>query len=154
VSTASLSATSRPKSSAQTISRRRSAATGLPRAGLGAVFLEYLRGDHHAFADDRHANIARQVQEDLDQLVLGPALAQRHVQMEGELRLAAGAGVGDDADQGARLIVEAGPGPQRAEYVLDRDIDEFLHHRVAVDTFGARFDRSIAHQPPPLRRPL
>jgi hypothetical protein len=94
------------------------------------------------------------VQQYLDQLVLGPALAQRHAQVQFEFRLAAHAGIGDDADQRPDLVVETGPGPQIAEYVFDRDVDEFLHHRVAVDPLGRSFDRGIAHQLPPLRHAL
>src|SRR5579872_6335895 len=117
-------------------------------SGLGAVFLEDAAGDLHRLADHRHADIARQVQQGFGQLLLGPALAQREAQMQGEFRLAARAGVGDDADQRAGFRVEAGPGPQRAEHGLGGDIDEFLHHRIAVDSLGRGLDRGIAHQLP------
>src|SRR5690348_6232478 len=61
---------------------------------LLAVFTENAGGDHHRLADDRHADIAREVQQHLDQLVLVPALAQRHPQVQREFGLTAGAGVG------------------------------------------------------------
>src|SRR5438552_1769536 len=119
-----------------------------------AEFAEDFRGDHHRLADDRDADIAGEVQHHLDQLVLGPALAPRHAQVQFEFRLAAGAGVGNDADQRPRFVVEPGPGPEIAEDVLNRDIEEFLHYRVAVDTLPGGFDCGPAHQLPPLRHPL
>jgi len=94
------------------------------------------------------------VEQHLGQFVLGPALPQGKADVQRELRLAAHAGIGDDADQRAQLGVDPGTRPQRAEHGLGRDIDEFFHHWVAVD-FARRFlDRSITHQLPPHRRAL
>ena len=74
--------------------------------------------------------------------------------MQAEFGLAAGGGVGDDADQGAGLQIETGPRPQRAEYGLGRHVDEFLHDRVAVDLASRALDRCVAHELPPHGRPF
>ena len=71
--------------------------------------------------------------------------------MEGEFRLAPGAGVGDDANQGAGLGVEAGAGPQRAEHGLLHEVEKLLHDRIAVDAARRLLDLGITHQLPPHR---
>src|SRR5262249_1333215 len=59
-----------------------------------------------------------------------------------------------DADERPRFVIEAGPRPQSAKNGLGRDVDEFLHHRVAVDPFCRCLDRCVTHQLPALRRTL
>src|SRR5215831_17432357 len=62
-----------------------------PRRGpLGAVFRKGLARYHHTLANDRDTDIARQVQQNLGQLLFGPALAECHAQMQRELGFAAG----------------------------------------------------------------
>ena len=78
----------------------------------------------------------------------------RHAQVQFEFRFAAGAGIGDHANEGPRLVVEPRPGPQIAEHVFDRDIEKFLHYRVGVDALAGGLDRGVAHQLPPLRHAL
>src|SRR5262245_17180919 len=56
--------------------------------------------------------------------------------------------VGNDADQGTRLDVQAGPGPKGAEYGLGRDLDELLHHGVAVIFALVALKIRLAPEPP------
>ena len=67
----------------------------LPGVDLG----EDLLGGQEGFPDERDAHVAGHVEEGLDQLVLGPALAERHAQVDGQFGIAAGGGVRHDADE-------------------------------------------------------
>src|SRR6516225_8911966 len=104
--------------------------------------------DQHCFADDWHADIAREMDEDFGELVFGPALLQGKAQMDVELGMTAGGSIRDDADERARLDIEPGPRPERTEHGLGGDVDELFHHWV----FGvfARIAREIllSAQPP------
>src|SRR5581483_6901446 len=106
------------------------AASGLA-AALGPDLGEHLGGHQHGLADDRHADVAGEVQQRFRQLLLGPALLEGEAQVDVELGVAPGRRVGDDADERARLDVEAWARPQRAEHRLGGDVDELLHDGVA-----------------------
>jgi hypothetical protein len=71
-------------------------------------------------------------QEHLNQLLFSPALAGGHPQVDSQLGISPGCGVGDHAHERAGLEVEAGPRPERAEHRLSGDVDERLHDGVAV----------------------
>jgi hypothetical protein len=49
------------------------------------------------------------VEQYLGQLLLGPALTQCHTQMQAQFGFATGGGVGDNADEGSGLQIEAWP---------------------------------------------
>ena len=59
-----------------------------------------------------------EVEQHLGQLIFGPPLAQRHAQMQPQLGFAPGGNVGDDANKGPGLQIEARPCPERAEHRL------------------------------------
>src|SRR5438477_11868933 len=77
------------------------------------------------------------MQQHLAQFVLAPALPQREAKMNGKFWLPPGGRVRDSTNQRARLQIEAWSRPQRAEHVLRRYVEKFLHHRVGVDLFRA-----------------
>src|SRR5262249_52231426 len=83
-----------------------------------------LGGDQHGLADERYANIAREMQQHFGELVLGPALLEGEAQMNVELGMTPAHRVRDHADQRAGLKIEAGTGPQRAEHGLGRNVYE------------------------------
>src|SRR3984893_19337823 len=93
---------------------------GSPGSALRATLREYVPGADHGLADDGHPDVARHVDQDLDQLLLGPALPERHAQVDPQLGLPAGRRVGHHAHERPGLEVETGPGPERAEDVLGR----------------------------------
>ena len=82
----------------------------LPQGALSrSAFGEHARGDQHRLADQGHTDVAREMEQDLDQLVLAPSLLEGKPQVDIELGMTPRRGIRDDADQRARLEVEAGP---------------------------------------------
>jgi hypothetical protein len=55
---------------------------------LGLHLGKYLGGHEQRLANDRHADVAGQVQEDLDQLILGPSLLEGKAEVDIEQRTA------------------------------------------------------------------
>src|SRR5207253_2675036 len=94
------------------------------------------RARPHVLASDlsmRRADVPDELDQGLRQFFFRPALPQRHAEMDGQLRLAARRRVGDHADEGARLEVEAGPRPQHPEDRLRRHVDELAHDGIGID---------------------
>src|SRR6266436_4932385 len=60
---------------------------GLLCGRLCAIILEDFARCQHRLPDDRHADIAREVEQCFGQLVLGPPLTQCHAQMQGQFLL-------------------------------------------------------------------
>src|SRR5690242_12026116 len=89
---------------------------------------EDLGSNQHCFADDWHADIAGEMDEDLAELAFGPALLQGKAQMDVELGMTAGGSIRDDADERARLEIEPRPRPERTEHGLGGEVDELFHH--------------------------
>src|SRR5215467_6349197 len=106
------------------------------------------RSDQHCFADDWYADIAGEMDEDLSELVFGPALPQGKAQMDFEFGMTAGCSIRDDADERACLDVEPRPRPERTEHGLGGEVDELFHRWVfGVFALIARKIR-LSAQPP------
>src|SRR5262245_44347532 len=110
---------------------------------------EHLPRREHGPASQGRPYVAHQVDQHLGQLVLGPPLPEGHLEMEGQLLGPPGGGVRHHADQGARLEIQARTGPQRAEDVLGGNVDELLHHGIAVHRSVDALGVLVAHQRPP-----
>src|SRR6266849_11063809 len=115
---------------------------------LGLDFAEHSRGREQALPDDRHAHVAGHVQEGLRQLLLRPSLTEGHTEMNGELGLSPRGGVRDDADQRARLEIEARARPQGTEHRLGGHVDELSHDRVLVRRAVGPLDERVTQQFP------
>src|SRR6266849_7646836 len=115
---------------------------------LGLDLSKDLGGREQALADDRHAHIAGHVQERLRQLLFRPSLPEGHAQVDGELGLPPGGGVRDDADQRARLEIEARARPEGTEHRLGGHIDELPHDRVLVRRAVGPLDERVTQQFP------
>src|SRR5207253_2866258 len=76
--------------------------------------------------------------------------AERHPEVDGELRLATGGGIRDHGDEDPGLEVQPWPRPDGAKDRLRRDVDELAHHRVAVrrgvDPLHVRLSKKFAAQ--------
>ena len=96
---------------------------------LGALLGENLLGDEDRVANEWRADVAEHVVEGLGQLLFRPPLSEGELEMDLEFGVAARRRVGDDADEGTGLDVEAGAGPKGAEDRLRDDVDEALGRR-------------------------
>src|ERR1700733_942346 len=86
---------------------------------------QYLSSDVAGQRRGRKPDVAGQVVDDFFQLLDGHPIADRD--REVELQLLAGAQRNErpERDEAARAAIQPGPGPQRAEYMVEAQVAEF-----------------------------
>ena len=98
------------------IARPRGPALPAYLSGLVGSLRPHVREDlgsyQHRFTNDWDADIARQVQEDFDELILSPPLLEGKAQVNIKLGVSSGSRVRNNANQRARLDVEPWPCPE------------------------------------------